>query len=780
MTAPYADAGLGYHGAGWSPIPVGFDNKGRLHAGQKANPVGGWTGNGAPRPSYADVHDWATNGAGIANVGLRLHDDVVGIDVDNYGPKHGGQTLADLEERLGPLPATVRSTSRLDSDPVSGIRLFKVPPGLGWADPGEGIEVIHAGWRYVVAQPSLHPEGRDYVWIDDRTGVLGEIPSADTLPALPDAWIEHMRAKPGTLKDHIGNVEADEYLAALATGEPCRYLAGKLVEAGPALAGGGSRHDVLNTYVAKIVRGGDQGHRGAVSALETLRAAFAAVVGADSTRKPDEGEFRRSVVGAVGLVKATPTPETDTGCCGDLVDQHEEDLVDQHEGDLVDDLREGMHHGQLRIAYRLVGSHYRDKLMHVHGVGWHRWDGRRWAYDDQGHAVRAVRHVLRRALESSLDLGTDAANAIRRDVDTCSSANGARGVLALAASMAPFAATVHDLDADPYLLNTATGTLDLRTFQLRPHDPGDRITKVTTAAYRPGVSSVEWDRFLQRVLPNVEVRGFLQRLAGVALLGRVVEHVLGIATGEGANGKGVFTRAVEYALGDYASTAEADLFMAREGAHPTGEMDLLGLRWVTVSETDQGRRLAEATMKRLTGGDTIKARRMRQDFVEFRPSHTAVLVTNHLPAVRGDDPAIWRRPRCPVRRGHPRGRTGQAPRRAPPAPSRSGPGLGRGRLPGLRGPWRSGRPRGRHGGNRRLPVRLRSGGQVHRRGVLCRPTGLRGDGRAVRTVAAVGCRRWGAGDVFAGVRAGARPQGLSRGQNPEHQDPARSTPPRWG
>jgi putative DNA primase/helicase len=302
-----------------------------------------------------------------------------------------------------------------------------------------------------------------------------------------------------------------------------------------------------------------------------------------------------------------------------------------------------MHHGQLRMAYRLANSHHRDKLLHVYGVGWHRWDGKRWASDDQGHAVRAVRQVLRRALEASLDLDTDAAKAIRRDVDRCSSAPGAAGVLALAATMAPFAATVRDLDADAYLLNCANGTLDLRTLQLRPHDPDDRITKITVAAYDETAHAAAWDKFLDRVLPDADVREFLQRLAGVALLGRVVEHVLGILTGPGANGKGVFTRSVEYAFGDYAATAEAELFMAREGAHPTGEMDLLGRRWVTVSETDQGRRLAEATMKRLTGGDTIKARKMRQDFVEFQPSHTAVLVTNHLPAVRGDDPAIWRR-----------------------------------------------------------------------------------------------------------------------------------------
>jgi putative DNA primase/helicase len=64
-----------------------------------------------------------------------------------------------------------------------------------------------------------------------------------------------------------------------------------------------------------------------------------------------------------------------------------------------------------------------------------------------------------------------------------------------------------------------------------------------------------------------------------------------------------------------------------------------------VSESDKDRRLAEATMKRLTGGDEIKARPMCQDFVRFTPSHTPILVTNHLPKVSGDDPALWGRVR---------------------------------------------------------------------------------------------------------------------------------------
>lgn len=296
-----------------------------------------------------------------------------------------------------------------------------------------------------------------------------------------------------------------------------------------------------------------------------------------------------------------------------------------------------IHRGQARMAYRLARD-YRGRLLYVSGIGWHAWDGQRWAADETGAATRAVLDVLKRAWAEAL-----ADKDLVSDVRKCESKAGIDGVLGIAGALTEFCATVRDLDADPYLLNTPAGTFDLRTGEVRPHDPADRITKVTRASVAEGTDGSSWRVFLERVLPDAEVRGYLQRVIGVALLGKVVEHVLPILTGTGANGKSTFVNALLFALGDYASTVEPDLFLHRPGAHPTGEMDLRGRRAVVVSESEKDRRLAEATMKRLTGGDTIRARRMRQDFVEFEPSHTALLVTNHLPKVSGDDPAIWRR-----------------------------------------------------------------------------------------------------------------------------------------
>lgn len=295
------------------------------------------------------------------------------------------------------------------------------------------------------------------------------------------------------------------------------------------------------------------------------------------------------------------------------------------------------HSGQVRIA-EMLAEEYADKLMFVHAVGWHFWDGRRWAVDDIGASKRAVLDVLRKAL--AMSLGNKER---RRDVQRCESATGITGVLSIASALTEFAVTVRDLDADPHLLNVANGTLDLRTMMLSPHSPADRLTKVARAAYRPDTAPGDWDRFLTTVMPDEAVRAYVQRQSGVALLGKVVEHVLPIWTGTGANGKSTAVGGMCWALGDYAMRAEPDLLLHREGAHPTGQMDLRGRRLAVITETDEGRKFAEATMKRLTGGDVIKARFMRQDFVEFEPSHTAVLITNHLPSVSGDDPAVWRR-----------------------------------------------------------------------------------------------------------------------------------------
>jgi putative DNA primase/helicase len=224
------------------------------------------------------------------------------------------------------------------------------------------------------------------------------------------------------------------------------------------------------------------------------------------------------------------------------------------------------------------------------------------------------------------------------------SAAGVAGALTLASTEPTVVVTADDLDADPFLLNCPNGVLDLRTGQLGAHDPALLLTKMTAASYRPESQGPEFTRFLARVQPDPDMRAFLARLLGHALEGRVSSHILPVLHGEGGNGKGTLIGAVVAVLGDYADAADPTLLVARSfDAHPTSVADLCGLRLAVLHETDAGRRLAEGTVKRLTGGDRLKARRMREDFWSFDPSHTFVMLTNYKPIVTGQDEGIWRR-----------------------------------------------------------------------------------------------------------------------------------------
>lgn len=294
--------------------------------------------------------------------------------------------------------------------------------------------------------------------------------------------------------------------------------------------------------------------------------------------------------------------------------------------------------GQMRMAHRLAAAHG-HRMMFVHSVGWHYWTGTHWAEDDRGRAEQAVVGVLRDALA-----GSYGDKKLRADVAKCETANGVAGVLKLAQSIEVFAATVADLDVDPYLLNCANGTLDLRTRQVREHDPADRITKVCHGAYRPGAHSTDWDAFLSTVLPDEAERAYLQRVVGQALLGKVEEHLFPILTGTGANGKGTAYGAIGHAFGGYGIVIDPGLLMVKDFGGGTTEMlDLRGARIAFASETGEGRKLDETLMKRLAGGDRLRGRRLYKDPVEWEPTHQLVYVTNHLPKVKGDDPATWRR-----------------------------------------------------------------------------------------------------------------------------------------
>ncbi len=312
-----------------------------------------------------------------------------------------------------------------------------------------------------------------------------------------------------------------------------------------------------------------------------------------------------------------------------------------------------------------VGNASRFAKMHepslrfVPGAGWHAWDGRRWRRDETGAEWRCARETareffglasdcLRRArTEESADKRDkllSIAEAYEAHGKKSESEARLRAMVHLAESETALLATISDLDRDPWLLNCSNGTVDLRTGELHPHRRSDLLAKVAGAECNLGAPAPTWDAFLARVQPDPDVRAYLARLAGYWLTGLIREHVLPVHHGTGRNGKGVFHNTLRHVLGDYARQIPTELLMARKyEAHPTERMVLLGCRLAIASETEEGRSLNVALVKALTGGDTISARLMRADFVEFAPTHKLSLSTNHRPRIRETKDAIWER-----------------------------------------------------------------------------------------------------------------------------------------
>lgn len=303
---PYADSFEAYWQAGFEGILP-------LPAGQKKPVPAGFTGNHGVWPSWPDVMTWAEDRPG-ANVALRLPEHVIGVDVDAYGDKPGGLVLAELERRLGALPATWRSTSR--DDGISGIRLYRVPEHLAWPNIfGPGIESIRFGHRYVVAPPSLHPDTqRPYRWIDPAGNTSLAVPELDELPALPDAWVEHFTggqlAGEGDDKATLDDGQASDWLSAHGAGEPCRVMASCLA----GVAGvGASRHDHFLQLTNRVLWLAGEGHLGASSVLAQARAAFMHATAGDRATGEAEREWDRMIVGGIAISVAAhhTIPEAD-------------------------------------------------------------------------------------------------------------------------------------------------------------------------------------------------------------------------------------------------------------------------------------------------------------------------------------------------------------------------------------------------------------------------------------------------------------------------------------
>jgi putative DNA primase/helicase len=301
--------------------------------------------------------------------------------------------------------------------------------------------------------------------------------------------------------------------------------------------------------------------------------------------------------------------------------------------------------GNAKLFVRIYASDFR----HVPGLGWYRWDTTRWQIDEDDTVLWAAGD-LGEHIAVTDPRGIHTSEALRKHRRRALSTSGINAMLTQAKSAPGMVLNAALLDADPYALCTPAGIVDLRSGFLRTPDPNKDFHSRSTTTGPTSMETPRWNRFLADTFgedtDGVGMIDFLQLMLGYSITGDVGGQVMPFLFGAGKNGKSVLLDVLMKLLGDYADAAPPGFLMARpyEG-HPTDLAELHGRRVIVCSEVKPGDKFDEARVKLLTGGDRIKARRMRQDFFSFAPTHKLWLLGNHRPEVGTGGFAFWRRMR---------------------------------------------------------------------------------------------------------------------------------------
>lgn len=292
-----------------------------------------------------------------------------------------------------------------------------------------------------------------------------------------------------------------------------------------------------------------------------------------------------------------------------------------------------------------------DQYRFRPGGGWYTWAGTHWQPDRIGSIVERICDLSRVMLPAAEllpqvpDAGEKKSPAEKWQAH-CLKMQGTQTLYSINKRLStwPGWAIVDEWDADPYLFSHKGGVANLQTGETLPHSPAMLITRHSSADETNPAPATRWLEFVEQVLPDPDLRAYVQRAVGCSLIGRQHDHVLFMATGTGANGKGTFFRAIAQATGDYYTPIQSTMLIENKNqAHPTDIADLAGKRMAVSSELPANQNLDENKVKELTGGDKQKARFIGKDFFEFWPSHTLWICCNSKPRIRGTDHGIWRR-----------------------------------------------------------------------------------------------------------------------------------------
>jgi putative DNA primase/helicase len=297
-------------------------------------------------------------------------------------------------------------------------------------------------------------------------------------------------------------------------------------------------------------------------------------------------------------------------------------------------------------AQRLVARNGQDLRYCKEWGNWLVWDEVRWVSDTSYAVERQAKTTIRDLYRVAATLEDDDQRVkLSRHAARSESAPRIKNMIEMAKSELGVSVSPDQLDADPWAFNVQNGMLDLQTGRLQSHQREDLITKLSPVAFDPKAVCPTWIAFLDYILGGDEALGrFVQKAVGYSLTGSTQEQCYFILHGSGANGKSTFINTMSALLGGYARHTPTETLLVKNSDAVRNDIARLqGARFVSAVEAEGGRKLAEALVKQLTGGDKVTARYLYQEHFEFVPVFKIWLAVNHKPIIKGADHGTWRR-----------------------------------------------------------------------------------------------------------------------------------------
>jgi putative DNA primase/helicase len=526
-----------------------------------------------------------------ANIGIvtGAESGIIVLDVD---PRHGGdKSLAELQSEHAMLPETPESnTGGGGNHLIFNHPRFVLRNSAGKL--GAGLDIRGDG-GYIVAPPSLHQSGKRYEWLNN--GV--------PLASMPEWMLRLLTETPKPTAKQKQKPESNPYDS----------VAGERIT-------DGKRNSALASLAGKMRRFG----------MEEAEMLAALLVANENRCDPplSENEVRGI---AASITRYEPQENYLSG-----IENAGKALATSIQASLSDA-------GNAECMTALYGNKFR--YDHTRKK-WLVWDGIKWSLDGTGLARKHAVKVVRARQQAAMDVENfDIRRRLAQWGLASENITRVNAMLQMSEVLEPFSTTIEQYDSNDFLATTQNGTLDLRDGSFRESLPEDYLTKQLGATYNPNATCTRWEQFLDEIFNgDRELIEYIQRAVGYSLTGNTSEQVIFLCYGNGANGKSVFLDMLSQVLGDYAGTASFETFDAGRRNEASNDLAALkGKRIVTVIETEEDRRLAEAKVKAVTGQDAISCRFLYGEYFTYVPQFKIWMALNHLPIIRGVDRGIWRR-----------------------------------------------------------------------------------------------------------------------------------------